>query len=203
MDLWGENPQPVWSSRIWDDRVTYHQGTKEGYKWASEAFLNGLKKNYPDLKDKLTRSLIPKNPRWVQVARNINAAIIQHFKKIDDCKTRLRELYKTGRQQTNLFRQADAVKFTVHEKASAVIVDQAAGSVHEDRPPRLPKAEYLAQKQKQQAVAKGTEKTEDSLPAQHKAAGKDQGKYGPRKQYTPEEKLAYKKKLQQADGKRN
>ena len=192
MDLWAENPAPIWTSKIWDDRANYYQGSVEGYQWATEAFLNGLKKNYPDLKEKLTRSCIPKNPNWVLVAREVNTAIIRHFNKIDNCKTRLRDLYKKGAHQKGLVRLHDAVNFTVLNETPTTSEKPVADPVKENK-------QSFGKKHHRKPHTAPTPETKDtSTTAATKPDNKsNQGKYGPnsvRKQYTAEEKKAYAEK---------
>jgi hypothetical protein len=191
MDLWAENPAPIWTSKIWDDRANYYQGTQEGYQWVTEAFLNGLKKNYPDLKDKLTRSCIPKNPNWVSVAREVNTAIIRHFNKIDNCKTRLRDLFKKGVHQKGQVRSHDAINFTVNGE-TPMTTTAVADTVKDTK-------QSFGKKRHRNSQSATTSETKDtSTTATPKPDNKNnQGKYGPgsgKKQYTAEEKKAYAEK---------
>jgi hypothetical protein len=76
-----ENPYPQWADNIWADRLLYF----EDYKWVTYAFLNGLKKYYPDLKDNLMkRYIVPDEDNemdWRDIAYKVSAAISSFFEK--------------------------------------------------------------------------------------------------------------------------
>lgn len=80
-DLSAKNQQPIWASQIWHDRHKHNLD----HKWVADTMLNGLKKHYPDLKEKLDKRFMVKgdmsSSHYIEAARRIDGEIAKTFRR--------------------------------------------------------------------------------------------------------------------------
>jgi hypothetical protein len=84
-DFWAKNQQPLWCALIREDAMK----ERLSHEWTATTMLEGLKKNYPDLRNDLYRRLVapftnPTNleePNWIEISRNLEGAIHKEFQK--------------------------------------------------------------------------------------------------------------------------
>ena len=82
-DFWAKNQQPLWSALIHEDAIK----ERLSHEWTATTMLEGLKRNYPDLRNDLYRRLVAPYttpgarlaPNWIEISRSIEGAIHAEF----------------------------------------------------------------------------------------------------------------------------